>query len=144
MELRRTGRFVAYARCHGLGDNTHNILWRMRNGELDRLSTKTVVLQAGTNHLPWDGVANQNTIGDVGGGIADIIHEFQQRVPKAVIVLTALFPRDPNAAVAPAIEEINARLRSLANRRRVRFININTQLTDSQGKFLPGYSAPFN
>jgi lysophospholipase L1-like esterase len=123
------------------GDNTHHILWRMQNGELDGLSPKVVVLQAGTNNLPWRGAANQETIDDVVDGVAAIIQEFQQRVPDAVIVLTGLFPRDQNAALTPAIKEINARLRSLTNERQVRFLSLNALLTDSEGRFLPGYSS---
>ncbi len=123
------------------GDNTHNILWRMRNGELDGLRPKVVVLQAGTNNLPWEGAANQETIDDVVDGVAAIIVEFQQRVPNAVIVLTGLFPRDQNTALAPAIKEINFRLQSLANERRIRFLNINSQLSDAEGRFLPGHSS---
>lgn len=66
------------------GDNTHHILWRMQNGELNKVRPKVVALQAGTNNLPWNGEASQETIDDV--------------------------------------------------------VNINDQLTGSDGKFLPGYS----
>ena len=37
------------------GDTTHNILWRLQNGEFDGVSPKIIVLQAGTNNLPWRG-----------------------------------------------------------------------------------------
>lgn len=122
------------------GDSTHNILWRIRNGELDGLQPQVVVLQAGTNNLPWQGPASPPTISEVVEGIRTIVHEFKQRVPDSVIVLTALFPRDQNRALDSAIAEINRRLESLANQHGVRFININAQLTDADGKFLPGFS----
>lgn len=123
------------------GDNTHNILWRMRNGELDGLSPKIVVLQAGTNNLPWEGAAKQATIDDVVDGVVAIIDEFSQRCPDAAIVLTGLFPRDQNTDLTPTIKEINARLHSLAMDRQIRFLNLNAQLTDAEGRFLPGYSS---
>ena len=34
------------------GDTTQNILWRLQNGELNGVSPKVIVLQAGTNNLP--------------------------------------------------------------------------------------------
>ena len=37
------------------GDTTHNILWRLQNGEFDAVSPKIIVLQAGTNNLPCAG-----------------------------------------------------------------------------------------
>ncbi|MCO8122418.1 endo-1,4-beta-xylanase [Stieleria sp. TO1_6] len=123
------------------GDNTHNILWRMRNGELDGLIPKIVVLQAGTNNLPWEGAAKQATIDDVVDGVVAIIDEFSQRCPDAAIVLTGLFPRDQNTDLTPTIKEINARLHSLAMDRQIRFLNLNAQLTDAEGRFLPGYSS---
>jgi lysophospholipase L1-like esterase len=122
------------------GDNTHNILWRMQNGELEGVSPKIVVLQAGTNNLPWQGPATDEVVDDVVTGIGAIIVEFKQRVPESVIVLTALFPRNQNSDLSPAIEKINARIKNLADDKRVRFVNINSQLTDSEGKLLPGFS----
>ena len=123
------------------GDNTHNILWRMRNGELDSVQPKVVVLQAGTNNLPWSGAANQATIDDVVNGIEAIVAEFQTRFPNTVIVLTGLFPRDQNKDLKPAIEEINKRLHDLSKDRGIRFIQINDQLAGPQGSLLPGYSS---
>ncbi len=123
------------------GDNTHNILWRLQNGELDGVSPKVIVLQAGTNNLPWQGPANEATVEDVVAGIKAIIGEFQKRVPDATIVLTALFPRPQNKAIAPAIEEINERIAKLADGEKIRFLNINHKLVDSSGKLRPGVSS---
>jgi lysophospholipase L1-like esterase len=123
------------------GDTTHNILWRMRNGELDGVSPKVVVLQAGTNNLPWRGPANDRHVEDVVSGIRAIIDEFQKRVPKATIILTALFPRTQNHELAPAIQQINQRIALLADGKRVRFLDINDQLADADGRLLPGISS---
>ncbi|MCA9125472.1 MAG: endo-1,4-beta-xylanase [Planctomycetales bacterium] len=122
------------------GDNTHNILWRMQNGELNQVQPKVVVLQAGTNNLPWNGEASRETIDDVVNGIEAIIVEFNKRCPDASIVLTGLFPRDQNPKLRTAIESINERFQSLAMKHNCQFLNINEQLTGSDGKFLPGYS----
>jgi lysophospholipase L1-like esterase len=123
------------------GDTTHNILWRMQNGELDGLSPKIVVLQAGTNNLPGRGAANDKQIADVVDGIRAIVAEFQRRVPEATIVVTSVFPRSQNVQLAPAIEEINKQIATLADGKRVRYVNINDQLADSSGRLRPGISS---
>ena len=123
------------------GDNTHNILWRLQNGELDGVSPKVVVLQAGTNNLPWRGAANESHVEDVVDGIEAIIAKFQDRTPDATIVLTAVFPRTQNLALALTISKINGRLQELAIGERIRFLNINDKLADSTGKLLPGVSS---
>ena len=122
------------------GDTTHNILWRVRNGELDGVSPKVIVLQAGTNNLPRHGPADNTQVEAVYQGIKAILDEFRRRVPDATIVLTALFPRTQNMAVAPAIKRINQRLKTLADGDRIRFLNINDQLADATGRLLPGVS----
>jgi lysophospholipase L1-like esterase len=123
------------------GDTTHNILWRMQNGELDGVSPKVVVVQAGTNNLPWRGPADDRKVDEVVNGIRAIVGEFQMRVPKATIILTALFPRGQNPQLAPAIRKINERIALLADGKRVRFLNINGQLADADGRLLPGNSS---
>jgi lysophospholipase L1-like esterase len=123
------------------GDNTHNILWRMQNGELDGVSPKVIVLQAGANNLPARGPADDAKVDEVVGGIKAIVSEFRQRAPEATIILTAVFPRSQNMQLAPAIRKINERIAALADGRRIRVVNINDQLADSTGRLLPGVSS---
>jgi GH35 family endo-1,4-beta-xylanase/lysophospholipase L1-like esterase len=122
------------------GDTTHNIFWRLQNGELDGVSPKVIVLQAGTNNLPWSGPADDAAVSDVVGGIKAIVATFQEKAPEATIVQTALFPRPQNKALAPAIEKINEQLARLADGKKIRFVNINAQLTGANGELLPGVS----
>ena len=122
------------------GDTTHNILWRLQNGELDGVSPKVIVLQAGTNNLPWSGPADDAAVDDVVGGIKAIVATFREKAPGATIVLTALFPRPQNKALAPAIGRINEQLARLADGKKIRFVNINDRLTDDRGDLLPGVS----
>lgn len=120
------------------GDNTHNILWRLRNGELNGVHPKVIVLQAGTNNLPWQGPVHDATVDDVVTGVKAIIAEFKSRVPDATIILTGVFARPQNQDAAPAIVEINKQLAALADGQEIRFVNINDKLVDQDGKSLPG------
>lgn len=124
------------------GDNTHHMLWRMQNGELDGVSPKVVCLQAGANNLPWNGAANESHVTDVVEGIAAIIDEFRSRFPDVPIVLTAMFPRDQNPALADTINAINEKLKVISHAdERIHWININADLVDSDGKLLPDVSS---
>jgi GH35 family endo-1,4-beta-xylanase/lysophospholipase L1-like esterase len=116
------------------GDSTHNMLWRMRHGELGGMSPRVVVLQAGANNLPWRGEASAADVDDVVGGIRTLVDEFHQRLPEAEIILTAMFPRRQNRELRPAIQKINERLAALAEGRGLRFLNINEGLVDKLGE----------
>lgn len=122
------------------GDTTHNILWRVRNGELDGIAPKIFVLQAGTNNLSGTGSGGDAQIDDVFGGISAIVTEFQSRVPTATIIVTGVFPRSQNVELWPTIQKINDRLKALAETKKCRFLDINDQLADSSGRLLPGIS----
>jgi len=123
------------------GDTTQNILWRMQNGELEGTSPKVIVLQAGTNNLPWNGPANPAKVEEVVQGIRSIVNEFQVHVPDATIVLTALFPRTQNRSLEPTIKQINQRIETLADGKQIRFVNINDQLSDASGRLRPDVSS---
>ena len=53
-------------------------------------------------------------------------------------MLTAIFPRNDNMAVMPAIDGINRQLAAFADGRRVRFLDINDRLADANGTLVAG------
>ncbi len=124
------------------GDGTEHILWRLENGELDGVSPKIFVVQAGANNVgSQPGPLGDEKVLGITRGIEAIVTVCRRRVPDAVIVLTAVFPRNDNMAVVPEIERINANLSKLADGKRIRFVNINAQLADKDGRFYEGMSA---
>ncbi|QEH35886.1 GDSL-like Lipase/Acylhydrolase [Aquisphaera giovannonii] len=122
------------------GDTTHNILWRLENGELDGVSPRVIVLQAGTNNLPWTGPADRTKVDDVVSGIAAILDVCRRKAPEAAVILTGVFPRSQNPALRPAIEQINAGLAKLADGGKVRFLDIGDRLADPDGRLREGMS----
>ncbi len=118
-------------------DRTQNILWRLDQGELDGVHPKVIVLLAGTNNVgtrPGDAA----TIADVTRGIEAIVSLMQQKAPEATIVLTGIFPRNDNIAVMPTIRAINTNLASLADGRRVRFLDLTDRLAGPDGVLVDG------
>ena len=114
-------------------DSTQNILWRLKNGEIEGVNPKVIVLLAGTNN-----VGAGDSPEEVTRGVTAIVRTFRQKAPMATIILTAIFPRNDNLALLPKIRDINERLSHIADGKQVRFLNVNSSLADSNGKLYEG------
>jgi lysophospholipase L1-like esterase len=75
-------------------DRTQNVLWRLRQGELDGIAPEWVVLNIGTNNLAGTAHARTNTPEETAEGIAAIFAEVHRRLPQSHLVLMAIFPRE--------------------------------------------------
>jgi len=120
-------------------DRIENILWRVENGELDGVNPKIIVVLAGVNNVgtvPGDDARVEN----ITRGLKALLNVCQQKAPGAVIVLTALFPRNDNMAVIPMINRINENLANIADGKKIRYLNLNDKLADKDGKLFEGIS----
>jgi lysophospholipase L1-like esterase len=122
------------------GDTTQNILWRLCNGELDDVHPKIIVILAGTNNVGTE-PGDSTTVLDIANGINAIVDVCREKAPDAVIILTAIFPRNDNMAVMPTIDRINERIAKFADGTKVRFLNVNHELADKDGKLFDGMMA---
>lgn len=123
------------------GDTTHNVLWRVQNGELDDVNPTVIVLQAGTNDIGWKSYDDDQAaekIAEIVQGIDAILATCREKAPRAAIILTGVFPRSDIPGVEGLISELNDELAAAASARDVRFVNINKSLTDEHGKLLEG------
>jgi lysophospholipase L1-like esterase len=121
-------------------DRTQNILWRLQNGELDGIHPKVIVLLAGTNNVGTQPGTDAKAA-EISRGLEAIVDLMRQKAPDATIVVTAIFPRNDNMAVIPTINAINANLAKMADGKKVRFLNINSQLADADGRLFEGVHA---
>jgi lysophospholipase L1-like esterase len=121
-------------------DRVENILWRLENGELDDVNPKAIILLAGTNNvgnrIPPEGI--EAAAANVTKGLEAVVRVMRSKAPNAVIVLMGIFPRNDNLAVMPEIERINSNLSAMADGRKIRYLNINDQLADHNGKLHDG------
>lgn len=117
-------------------DKTENILWRLENGELDGVHPQIIVVLAGTNNV---GAAPGSAaiVTDVTRGLTAILDACRRKAPDATIILTAIFPRN-DVAVMAEINQINANLSQLADGKKVRYLNVNDQLADRNGRLFDG------
>ncbi len=122
------------------GDTAQNILWRIENGELDRVNPKIIVLLAGTNNVGNKSPQSQPDprIAETVAGIKSILEVCRQKSPGATIILTAITPRGDNMEVMPVIDKINQKIAKFADGKKIIFLNINKSLADKNGKLYEG------
>jgi lysophospholipase L1-like esterase len=124
------------------GDTIPNILWRLQNGELDKVHPKVIVVLAGTNNLRTTppGASDEGQVAGIARGIRAILDVCRQKAPEAVIVLMGLTPRNDSRGVTAAIDRINERIARLADGKKVRYLNINGRLAFQDGILRAGMS----
>jgi lysophospholipase L1-like esterase len=119
-------------------DTIQNILWRLKNGELDGVNPKVIVLLAGTNNvgrtMPAEG--DEAKVADITKGIGAVINLMRTKAPNALIIVTGIFPRNDNPAVMATINKINDNLSRLSGP--IRLLNVNDKLADKDGKLFEG------
>lgn len=125
-------------------DRVENNLWRLENGELDGVNPRVIVLLASTNNVgnrvPPEGA--EAVAGDVTKGLRAVVQAMRSKAPDAVIIVTAIFPRNDNMDVIPVIDRINANLARMADTMtsggKIRYLNINDKLADGDGRLSAG------
>lgn len=89
-------------------DRTQNVLWRIKEGELDGLNPAWLVILIGTNNVaPW-GNARQNVGDEVGEAVEAIVHAAHAKLPKTKILLVSILPRCNPGDWLPWIDSSNA------------------------------------
>lgn len=109
-------------------DKTENVLWRLRNGEVDGLSPKAVVVMIGTNNSGHRADPPEITA----KGIGMILEDLRAKMPNAKIVLLSIFPRGD--APHPINQQINALLPALADGKTVFHIDLNAVFLEANGQ----------
>jgi len=132
------------------GDRTEHVLWRLENGEVDGLSPKAVVLMIGTNNtgMERDGTTPRNTPAETVAGIAAVVHELRVKMPKAKILLLAVFPRGnkPDDPQRIQVNQINPEIAKLANGKSIIYLDIGAKFLTPDGiltkEVMPDYLHP--
>ncbi len=75
-------------------DRTEHVLWRLRNGEIQGIAPKVVMMLIGTNNTGHRVEPAEETA----AGIHEIVKELRSQLPNAKILLQAIFPRDETSS----------------------------------------------
>jgi lysophospholipase L1-like esterase len=110
------------------GDRTQNVLYRLRNGEVDGLSPKLVVLLIGTNN-------SGNKPEDTVLGIQAILAELRQRLPDTKVLILSILPRAPGSSNDNNMA-VNKSLPPLADGETVMHLDMNSRFLNADGSLI--------
>ncbi|XP_045472000.1 platelet-activating factor acetylhydrolase IB subunit beta homolog [Harmonia axyridis] len=102
-------------------DKIENVLWRLKNGELDHIQPKVVVLHVGTNN-------HRNTPEEICDGILELIDIIREKLPEVYVVIPTLLPRGqyPNL-IRDKLSKVNDLLgEKLVCKPKIEFIKIDS------------------
>jgi len=109
-------------------DKTENVLWRLQHGAIDDIAPKLIVMMIGTNNT---GTCSAS---DITLGITEIVAELRLRLPKAEILLLAIFPRgEKPGPQRDKIAEVNQGIARLDALDRVTFLDIGAKFLTPDG-----------
>lgn len=113
------------------GDRTEHVLWRIQQGTIDGLTPKVAVVMIGTNNTGH----RQDKAEHTAAGVAAILDELKERTPQTKVLLLAIFPRGhkPEDRLRVLNDQINTRLKALADNERVFFLDINRTFLEKDG-----------
>lgn len=83
------------------GDRTEHVLWRIDNGELDKINPKLVVVYIGSNNVP---VFPDND--EIVRGVNTVVDRIHDKLPNTNILLVGTFPRADVNPVRKTLERI--------------------------------------
>ena len=120
------------------GDRTEHVLWRIKNGELQGIEPKVIVLMIGTNN------AGGSTPDEIAQGITAIVHELRDRLPKSKILLLGVFPRSQKpSAIRERLKSVNQQIAKLDDGSNVRYLDIGKAFLNEDGtipkEIMPDY-----
>jgi lysophospholipase L1-like esterase len=119
------------------GDRTQHVIWRIEEGELDKVDPIVVVLMIGTNNTMDDSAK------DIAKANRKIVRMIHDKLPKTKILLLAVFPRgprtmrgnveDPWEMRMKKIDAINADMAKLDNGDSIRFLDLGPKFMSADG-----------
>ena len=112
------------------GDRTQHVLWRLKNAPLDGVKPKAAVVMIGTNNSNGE----DNTPGQIAGGIAAVVKMLRERLPGTKVLLLGIFPRGENFNPQRGkITQINQVLPKLADEQNVFYMDIGHHFLELDG-----------
>ena len=113
------------------GDRTEHLIWRLQNGDIQRVKPKAAVILIGTNNTGQ----SQRPAAETVDGIQRTLEDLAWKWPDTKIILMSVFPRAEKAdnPLRKLNDEINEQAKALADGQRVHLLDINARFMDAEG-----------
>ena len=113
------------------GDRTEHLIWRLQNGNIQRVNPEVAVILIGTNNTGHSQRPAEETL----SGIRQILDDLAWKWPDTKIILMSVFPRAEKAdnPLRKLNDKINSQLKALADGQRVHLLDINAKFMDAEG-----------
>jgi N-acetylglucosamine-6-sulfatase len=113
------------------GDRTEHLIWRLQNGNVQRVDPEVAVILIGTNNTGH----NQRPAEETAQGIKRVLDDLAWKWPDTKVILMSVFPRGPDIEnpLRKINSEINEQAKALADGKRVHFLDINDKFLDEDG-----------
>jgi len=122
------------------GDRTQHVLWRIQEGELDRVRPKAIVLMIGSNNTGIERVEGRvgqprNLTPEVIAGVKAVVSALRAKLPATKILLLGIFPRGEQVDLPQRqqIREVNAALAPLHDGKHIHFLDIGSVFLKPDG-----------
>ncbi|MEN9360430.1 MAG: hypothetical protein RL095_1965 [Verrucomicrobiota bacterium] len=117
-------------------DRIQNMLWRLDAGELDGLSPRLVVINAGTNNSSQTRKARANTPAEIAAGVAALVIRVRSKCPQARILVTGILPREELASHPrrQLLDAANLEIEAWTKQHGVDFLRLNERFLDAAGQ----------
>ena len=111
------------------GDRTQHILWRINNGNFDKITPELVVVACGVNNF------RDNTPQDIAAGIKAIVAGLRKQVPSSQILLLGPFPAGENNddPLRITYHEVHRLIKPLGGQKNVTYKNIGAPYIKENG-----------
>ena len=125
------------------GDCTEHLLWRLRNGELEGVKAKCVMLMIGTNNTWHRSERPEN----VALGVKAILETIAEKLPQAKVLLLPVFPIGDRPMHDKRVmnDKTNEIIKGYADGEKVIWVDFNAKFLDEQGdnvKLMPDHAHP--
>ena len=113
------------------GDRTEQVVWRLQNGEVEGIAPKLAVVMIGTNNTGHRADKAEETA----AGVKMILDELKTRMPKAKVLLLAIFPRGEKPTDKGRVlnDAINKLIATCADNQRVFFLDVGPKFLKEDG-----------
>lgn len=114
------------------GDRTEHLIWRLQNGDIQRVNPTAAVVLIGTNNTGH----SQQPAAETVAGIRRTLDDLTWKWPNTQIILMAVLPRGATAKdpLRKLNDEVNAKLKTLADGKRIHLLDINAEFMDAEGQ----------